>query len=276
MKIFKELIPYLYQSSLLYRFPLSKIKSKNVKTEIPVIVSLTTIPSRIKHVHLSVRSMLLQKSTPKKIVLWLHEDLKSLVTKDLKMLEGDIFEICYAKIDCPHLKLIESLKKFPNLPIITIDDDQIYSPNLLQILYQSHLKKPNHIISSISRLIKFDEDDNPLTYEEWPYIEELNYEARFLLPLGVFGVLYPPISLNKEVSNMELITELSPKADDLWFKALSMVKGISVSIVGQVIKKPTMILGSQKVTLKKFNITQDNNRLQWKKLMDYFNFAINP
>ncbi len=235
-----------------------------------MVVSLTTIPSRIEHVHLTIRSVLAQKAKPEKINLWIHEDLKKLVTKDLKKLEGDIFEICYSKIDCPHLKLVEALSKYPNLPIVTIDDDQIYSKYLLGELYQSHLIKPDRIISTISRLIKFDQEDFPLPYQDWPYVDKLNYEDRFLLPLGVFGVLYPPNCFHEDVSNMNLITQLSPKADDLWFKALSMIIGTEVSIINKKINKPTLVLGTQKITLKNHNVSQDNNRTQWKNLMDYF------
>lgn len=274
MKIFKELIPYLYQKAILYSVPTKKLKSRNIKKEIPVVVSLTTIPSRIENVHLTIRSILAQKSKPEKINLWIHEDLKKLVTPDLKKLEGEIFEICYSKIDCPHLKLVETLSKYPHLPIVTIDDDQIYSPQLLWELYQSHLKKPKHIISTISRLIKFDEENYPLPYQDWPYVEKVNFEDRFLLPLGVFGVLYPPERFDADVSNMQLINKLSPKADDLWFKALSMIHGTEVSIIHKKISKPTLVLGTQKITLKNHNVSQDNNRLQWKNLMDYFKISV--
>ncbi len=271
MKIFKELIPFLYQKSILYSFSVKKLKSKDLKNEIPVVVSLTTIPSRITYVHLTIRSLLAQSKKPSKILLWMSETHKSLVTKELKMLEGDIFEIHFSSYDLPHLKLIETLKKFPDLPIITVDDDQIYSNRLLQVLYETHVQKPSKIISTISRLIKTDENNRSLPYTKWPYIEDLNYESRFLLPLGVFGVLYPPNCFNENVTNMELIEALSPKADDLWFKALSLINGTEVSIVASKIAKPTLVLKTQEISLKNFNIGQDNNRIQWDRLAEYFN-----
>lgn len=276
MKIFKELIPFIYQKTILDSISLKKLKSRNIRKEIPVVVSLTTIPSRIKLVHLTVKSILAQNAKPKQITLWLHEDLEKFVTQDLKNLVGEIFEICYSKIDCPHLKLIETLLKYPDLPIVTVDDDQIYSNQLLNKLYQSHLLKPDYIISTISRLIKFNEKDNPLPYQNWPYIDTFNEEDRFLLPLGVFGVLYPPNCFNAAVSDIELISKLSPKADDLWFKALSMINGTKVKIINEKVRKPTLILGTQKITLKNHNVSQDNNRIQWKYLMDHFKIKVKP
>lgn len=274
MKIFKELIPFLYQKGILYTYSVKKIKSVNPKKEIPVVVSLTSIPSRIKFVHLTIRSLLVQTKRPVKILLWIHESHKNLITKELKKLEGEIFEIHYASFDIPHLKLVETLKKFPQSPIVTVDDDHIYDNKLLQILYETHLQKPEKIISTISRLIKFDAHNRSLPYTKWPYVEKLNYESRFLLPLGVFGVLYPPNSFDEKVTNIELIETLSPKADDLWFKALSLIKGTEVAIAGNKIKKPTLILKTQEITLKNHNVSQDNNRIQWDKLVDYFSIQI--
>ena len=276
MKIFKELIPFLYQKAILNSVPTKSLKSRNIKNEIPVIVSLTTVPSRINIVHLTIRSILVQKAKPKKIHLWVHKDLKTIIPPQLKKLEGEVFEICYSQIDCPHLKLIEELKQNVNIPIVTIDDDHVYSRRLLKELYNTHLNHPKYIISTISRLIKFDGNNTPLPYQEWPYINKASYENRFLLPLGVYGVLYPPNSFNREVINIDLIESLAPKADDLWFKALSIINGTHVRIIDKEIRKPTMLLGTQEITLKKYNISQNNNVIQWKNLIDFFKIEINP
>lgn len=196
--------------------------------------------------------------------------MKSLIPQNLKKLEGEVFEIHYGTYDSPHLKLIDSIKKAFGLPIVTIDDDQIYPRNLLGILYQSHLLKPGHIISCTARQITFDRDKEPLPYQKWPYVKIPGHEATFLLPLGVFGVLYPPGCFDSRVTDTALIEQLAPKADDLWFKALSLLKGTQVSIACQIPREPTMILGTQEITLKTQNISHDQNRLQWKKLMEFF------
>lgn len=274
MKIVKELLPYLYHKGRLSIPSSEKLNTPYPAIQIPVVVSLTTIISRIETVHLAIRSVLVQQNTPEKVVLWLHEDLKNKVPQHLLNLQGDIFQIQYSTYDCPHLKLIESLKKFPQKIIITIDDDQIYPKEFLKLLYQEHLQHPEAIISNISRKITFSTEKELLPYEQWPYVLTQPTENKFLLPLGVFGVLYPPGSLDASTTNMDLIAQLTPKADDLWFKAMSLLKETEVQITTQKPKDATLILGTQKIALKRFNIREDYNRLQWKKLMEYFKFTV--
>ena len=123
--------------------------------ELPVIVSLTSIPSRLSKVHITLRSILSQPQKPEKIVLWLHEDLNTKIPSSLKNLVGEIFEIRFTHLDSPHVKLIPSLIAFPDYPLITSDDDCIYRHNWLASLYQTHLKKPNKIIAHRLRCIQF-------------------------------------------------------------------------------------------------------------------------
>ena len=85
------------------------------KEEIPVIVSLTSIPSRLSTLHLTIRSLLNQDKRPKKIILWLHHSLKKEIPKNLAALENDLFEIMYSDLICSHRKLIHSLTLFPTM-----------------------------------------------------------------------------------------------------------------------------------------------------------------
>ncbi|PZD77001.1 glycosyl transferase [Mesonia sp. K7] len=273
MKIFKELLPYLYHKSRLSFYSNKHLKKPHPKKEIPVIVSLTTIPSRLEVVYLTIKSILAQNAKPKKVILNLHKSLKNSIPKNLKNLEGEVFEIHLSEIDCPHLKLVETLKRFPKENIVTIDDDQVYPANFLKTLYHTHLENPNAIISNIARLIKFDKNEEPLPYQKWPYVYAHQISSKFLLPLGVFGVLYPPNSLNEEVFNIEQMNLLAPKADDLWFKAMGLLNDAPVVITKKTLH-PITILNTQEITLKRYNVSQDNNRLQWKKLMEVYQIAV--
>ena len=44
-------------------------------------------------------------------------------------------------------KLVNVIEEYKNIPIITVDDDVIYTRNLINELYSSHIKFPNSIIS---------------------------------------------------------------------------------------------------------------------------------
>ena len=107
MKVFKELPPSLYHSLRLSLIPRSKLLSQN-KEQLPVIVSLTSIPPRFKRLHLVIRSLLTQTHQPKKIVLWLNHEIKDQIPEKLLKLQGNLFEICYSDLNCSHRKLIHS------------------------------------------------------------------------------------------------------------------------------------------------------------------------
>ena len=118
MKVFKELPPSLFHSLRLSLIPRSKLLSVR-KEQLPVIVSLTSIPARFKRLHLVIRSLLTQSHHPKKIVLWINDEIKDKIPEKLLKLQGEIFQICYSPLNCSHRKLIHSLEKYPGEIIIT-------------------------------------------------------------------------------------------------------------------------------------------------------------
>ena len=54
--------------------PISRLNDKT--NTIPVIVSLTTIESRLKKVHITLRSVMNQSKKPEKIILWINDNDK--------------------------------------------------------------------------------------------------------------------------------------------------------------------------------------------------------
>jgi hypothetical protein len=54
----------------------------------------------------------------------------------------------------------------------------------------------------------------------------------WLLPLGTWGVLYPPDSLPRIAADRKLIRELAPLQDDLWLKAMSLIHDTPCSAIG--------------------------------------------
>ena len=84
-------VPFsLYHSFKLLSMPISGFKTAK-KERIPVIVSLTTIPSRIKTLHITIRSLRNQEVLPEKIILWLNDSYKNNIPSKLNKLIGDTF-----------------------------------------------------------------------------------------------------------------------------------------------------------------------------------------
>ncbi len=270
----KELPASLYQTFRLRALPASALKRPG--TQVPVIVSMTSIGPRLKGADLPVRSLLSQPTKPEKILLWLHESLKGKIPKRLAELEGEIFSISFASWDSPHLKLVRTLETHPGKVVVTVDDDLIYQSGWLEKLYREHQERPGHIIANQVRRIRYDGQGAPLSYSGWPTTYEPCLEGPEILPIGSAGALYPPGSLDDRFGEVELFLKLAPRADDLWFKAMSLLKGTPSAMACERPGPPIPILGSQAVSLKKQNIGQDKNREQWIALQDYFDLPALP
>jgi hypothetical protein len=237
---------------------------------LPLTVSLTSIPSRLHVLPLTVRSLLSQTRPARKVRLWLHRSLANALPQALTQLRSDVFEIHWVDLTCSHRKLIHNLAAFPLETVVTCDDDLMYAPDWLAHLHAQHLQQPGTIVANECRQISRNAAGDLLPYKQWP---RLAYGARSeqpLLPIGYAGVLYPPDSLDERVHDVDLFMRLAPKADDLWFRAMAYLKGCPVGHSQQAYPPAQPIIGSQKVSLLKTNVRQDGNRLQWQALCEHF------
>ncbi|WP_405296272.1 glycosyl transferase [Algibacter sp. Ld11] len=268
MKIVKELPKSIWHSIFLhFASPSFLVKDKET---LPLIVSLTSIPSRFNTLHLVIKSLFNQSHLPTKIILWLHEDLKNNLPKSIERLQSSLFEIKYSPLTCSHKKLIHTLKNYPDSIIITCDDDLIYDKNLVKNLYEEHLKFPKDVIANRANQIKFDEDKGYRPFNQWKF-KDVEMDMRALCPIGAWGILYPPHSLHNDIFNEDLFLKLTPKADDLWFKAMAILNGTLARQATNLPNEPIPIIGTQKVALKKENISKNKNDLQWEALSKHYN-----
>lgn len=267
----KELIPALWAEWTLSRIPVGRLTANN-RPSVPVIVSLTAIESRLNKVHVTVRSLLTQSLCPEKIILWLNDALREKIPASLLQLEGAKFEIRFSWLDCAHLKLVESLRAFPEYCIVTCDDDAIYEKKLVESLYREHEQYPEQIITNRCNLIGYDSHGSTLPYKQWKKTQRVGFSSLAMMPAGYGGVLYPPGCFSHEVTNAELFLKLSPKADDLWFKAMSFLHGTQCRRAKNPTGVPITIAGTQRISLRKSNVQEDKNREQWDALREYFQF----
>ncbi|MGO3707621.1 MAG: glycosyl transferase [Mesonia hippocampi] len=267
----KELPKSLYHHIKLKTLPNAEL-SCPASERLPVIVSLTSISTRLHAVDITIRSILGSAKKPKKIILWLNEQDKQNIPPNLAKLENDIFSIRFTPLFCSHKKLIHTLAEFPSSTIITCDDDSIYHPKWLENLYRTHIEFPKHIIANQIRQIKYTPDGKIAPYKTWKV--ENPKDTKRILAIGAGGVLYPPNALSPIVQDKELFLKLTPKADDLWFKAMALLQGTPV--MKNKYPSPWLlpIIGTQKVSLKKENVDFDKNSVQWEQLSNYFNFNL--
>ena len=270
MKIVKELPLYLFNRIKLSFIPKSKLVNLS-KEKLPVIISFTSIESRLASVHLVVRSLLTQTQLPEKIILWLNRELESQVPKSLSRLESELFEIRYSDLHSSHKKLIHSLEAFPHHVIITCDDDLMYRKNWLYMLYQCHLDSPKHIIGNTTLHINYHNEGQVMPSKQWRYPDAQEVNPKAIVAIGAWGILYPPGSLHPSVRDAELFMQIARYSDDFWFKAMALLQGTITSQAPNTPKEPIPIAGTQKVSLKHLNLGRKKNDEQWEALATHFN-----
>lgn len=235
---------------------------------VDVVISLTSIPSRVSTLHLTIKSLLNQSVSFEKIVLWLHQDLQDHLPRALQTLQGERFAIHFCSTTEPHRKLVETLKLFPDRVIVTCDDDMMYPEDWLSRLLESWRDTPDSIIAHMCRQVRIVKGEI-MPYRTW-HGESRGGSTIRTLALGWGGVLFPPGSLDDRVLDRETYMRLTPYADDLWFKAMAMLKGTAVRKSLNPDPGPIPIIGSQSISLRDKNIDEDLNRVQLMDLVNEF------
>ncbi|MFA5444956.1 MAG: hypothetical protein WC262_08305 [Bacteroidales bacterium] len=126
-----------------------------------IIVSLTSWKDRINELTLpKVLFRLFRQETNirYKVVMVLSEEEFPLKEKELpKELvlfnkTIDNFEILWTYKNTKALKKLNpTIDKYPNLPIITLDDDMLIEKNIIDIFYKEYLINPKLVLSSDAR-----------------------------------------------------------------------------------------------------------------------------
>lgn len=237
-----------------------------------IVVSLTTIPSRIESLWITMDSLFRQKMRPDVIVLVLTEEEfpggMSELPESLTRLQEYGLKIVFApeNLLC-HNKYRWSFRNYAGADIITVDDDCYYKRDMIARLMDLSRKYPGSVCCNIAAII---DPEHFHEYKAWKKsICEHGNDDR-CVALGFAGVLYPPHVFKGMVFDVNALTTLCPRADDLWLKACELVSGIKVSC-GSYYPKPVTIRGSQKVSLRKTNKGSTNmNDVQWKALDEHF------
>jgi len=204
-----------------------------------LIISLTTISSRLQHVHRVIETLLTQDFPQDAYEVRLHLSKEPYLldqgcpglTKELEHLlkvNQGRFYVAYVENTGPYRKIIPVLNEvygyptsnFCNTLIVTADDDTEYPPFWLRRLYDVYMMH-RCVIGFRGRSMKF-EGNRLIPYKKWTRNIDVN-PSLLNVPTGKDGVLYSPLSLNPEVLKIAAAQQLSPKADDLWLKTHTLL-----------------------------------------------------
>lgn len=256
------------------------LKSVNKqRRENEIIVSLTTIPSRIEAIPYVMRSIFNQTMMPDKIILWLTDQIaddKREYVLDLLSVEiANGLEIRFVNDVRVHTKYYYAFLSYPDQIIITIDDDMIYPEDLIENLYNEHQKHPNTVIAARTHEITC--SGNEINqYDKWHRLAPgNNNNNKFLLATGVGGVLYPPNCMYKDWKDSSLFLELCPTADDIWLRIMEAMNGVNVYKLNKYTRETFTLLGTQEVALVNTNVGQGRNDILLRRCQEYYGFDAN-
>ena len=183
------------------------------------ILSLTSHPARFDALALALPELKKQVLQPTEIVVNIAKsDLAQLPqsVRDLAA-RGDIVLNECADLG-PGKKLIPTLKLYPDLPIIAIDDDLILTPDLtLQLMLEHHLY-PGAIIASRVHRVTYAQDGSLEPFSAWEKAADSLAGPSFdLLATSGAGTLFPVGALHPDALDEVRYTELAFHTDDLWW-----------------------------------------------------------
>jgi hypothetical protein len=241
-----------------------------VEKKHPIIISFTTIDSRIDHIKPMIDSLLEQTLQADKINLYLSQE-KGVLNKGIEKNQIPEFikelvnfkkiNLIFTKDLGPHTKLIPCLKEHWNQDciIITVDDDRIYPNNLVEIFYKNYLRE-NCIITCRSKRMVFENKDlsSIKKYQKWH--NKTHGKDLLNFSLGVDGVLYKPEFFTEDVFDTQGIMYSSTE-DDVWFNLIRLIKKIPVFAIKENLEIKSLEINN-KINLWSHNKKNNNQLIQ--------------
>ena len=160
------------------------------------------------------------------------------------------------------------MREYPEDILITVDDDLVYPPDMIECLYDSYQKHPK-AVSAMRCHVMVPGEDGFYPYSLW--LKECSYltgqESLHLFATNGAGTLFPPHIIDPKYLDEDLVKELCLNADDLWLKCAEILEDIPTVLVRET--EPLIYLeGSQEQSLKSVNMT-DGNDAALKKIEDW-------
>ncbi|SFL68431.1 hypothetical protein [Shimia aestuarii] len=230
----ERLLPDLLRERRLSRLSLQELDLRWQANETSdLIVSLTTIPSRISRLETVLKGLIDQSRPPKKIVLnvpdeSLREDEPYVIPEALSGLA--FLEIRRGRDWGPATKLIPTLlDAAPDQVIVVVDDDRIYPRDFLETFEKGMADHPNTALTMAGWVVPEDYLDRPTTILsnilQKPSAPVRGHRQRRLFPvdvfMGVFGYAVQPRFFDlEELTDFSDTPRAAFLADDVRSSAL--------------------------------------------------------
>lgn len=204
-----------------------------------IIISMTSWPKRINCVAKAFASILMtkvDKSLYQCVLVLAEEEFpnkeKQLPQDLLLMIENNLIELIWIKKNTKsHKKLMPTLSKYPNNPILVIDDDVYRTEEWLTAFINDHKKYPHDIIVG-AFWKKFYLKNNEIceqccirkTYNTNKYCGKIM--IGYKPANGTGGTLYPAGTFtDPRFFNEDLYMKLSYTSDETWQFCFNIIEG---------------------------------------------------
>jgi len=209
------------------------------------IVSLTSHGVRIETVYLAIESIGAGLRKPQRLLLFLNDHkVMANLPRSLVRLQLRGLEILPAENFGPHTKYYPFVLSERELfsPLVTADDDMLYSASWLEDLYSAYIRNPSIIWCHRARVIHLT-DEGLMPLRTWSFANSDSPEPLNFLE-GVSGAIYPPEFLRclKQFGNRFLLC--CPKHDDAWLNAVAIKSGFSRAQLSPKAQSYSEILGT--------------------------------
>lgn len=224
------------------------------------VVSLTTHGERTSICHITIESIARGSLRPTRLILWLDDaSIFEALPAPLRRLKQRGLEIHLVENFGPHTKYfpyVEAEEEF-SIPLVTADDDIIYSAKWLEQLTDEWNQTPQYVVAFRARRIALNET-GIAPYSQWQFSSStapslLNFAT------GVGGVIYPPTMLRSLKLRGREFMSTTRAADDVWLHNTALREGIAIRQVTERAQTFPVIERAQVSGLKHSNVAEGRN-----------------
>ena len=200
---------------------------------------------------------------PARVILYLaKDDWKGPLPSSLIRLKDRGLEIRECENLGPHKKQQGYLSQQESFerPLVTIDDDVFYAPDLLERLRNAWNANPHEIHCSRARRVLIQQGEL-MPYRTWPLCK-VSQASHLTFSTGVGGGIYPPSFLAQLKAAGDGFRKSCPFADDIWIHCQAAKSAVKVRQLTATSARFPDIPGSRRTGLFRSNLRDGGNDRQ--------------
>jgi hypothetical protein len=206
-----------------------------INQEVQFVVSIASYPKRAHLLPAVFEALNAQTVVPQKWILVLSEEewpnlilpsyLNKLVKRGVEILwlQHNTFAV---------KKLVPVIEKYPDLDVITFDDELIYGKLVIEKLIACSNSNKGAIVGHVAKQLIQKNEELKMVYREKKEASVATPSSQIYF-LGGSGTFYPQNSLDIRVTNIQAIHKIVPgRGSDIWFWAAAVAKGTQQICLG--------------------------------------------